>query len=92
MTGEYLYDVAFSFLSQDESLAVQLNDSLKDRLTTFIYSDSKRQAELAGRDSADRDTKAMAMDRRADSPLFVWRHHDCIQNTKRIQPRLTTSE
>jgi len=42
------YDVAFSFLAQDEALACQLNDLLQDRLKTFLY--SKRQGELAGTD------------------------------------------
>lgn len=44
----YKYDVAFSFLAQDESLASELNDLLQDRLKTFLY--SKRQGELAGTD------------------------------------------
>ncbi len=45
---EYNYDVAFSFLAEDETLAEQLNDLLQGRLTTFLY--SKRQGELAGTD------------------------------------------
>src|ERR1039458_4546278 len=44
----YEYDVAFSFLAQDELLATNLNDLLQDRLNTFLY--SKRQGELAGTD------------------------------------------
>ena len=32
------YDVAFSFLAEDEELATQLNDLLADRLSTFLYS------------------------------------------------------
>ena len=45
---QYKYDVAFSFLEQDESLAIQIDDLIKDRLSTFIY--SKKQKEVAGRD------------------------------------------
>lgn len=45
---QYKYDVAFSFLQQDESLATQLNDLLQDRIKTFLY--SKRQGEIAGSD------------------------------------------
>ncbi len=45
---EYKYDVAFSFLAKDESLATQINDLLQDRLQTFLY--SKRQEEIAGTD------------------------------------------
>lgn len=44
----YEYDVAFSFLAQDEPLATELNDLLQERLKTFLY--SKRQGELAGTD------------------------------------------
>ena len=44
----YKYDVAFSFLAQDEAFAMQLNDLLQDRVTTFLY--SRRQGELAGTD------------------------------------------
>jgi len=45
---KYKYDVAFSFLKEDEGIAVHLNDLLKGRYSTFVYSD--RQKELAGRD------------------------------------------
>ncbi len=48
---EYKYDVAFSFLQEDEELAVQLNDLLRDRLSTFLY--SKKQGELAGTDGEE---------------------------------------
>ena len=45
---QYKYDVAFSFLQQDELLATQLNDLLQDRIKTFLY--SKKQEEIAGTD------------------------------------------
>lgn len=48
MNSVYKYEVAFSFLAQDESLAVQLNDLLQDRLKTFLY--TERQKEIAGTD------------------------------------------
>lgn len=44
----FKYDIAFSFLAQDEQLATQLNDLLTDRYNTFLY--SERQTELAGTD------------------------------------------
>ncbi|MFA7004241.1 MAG: hypothetical protein WC429_09410 [Verrucomicrobiia bacterium] len=44
----YKYDVAFSFLQEDEALAQQLNDLLKGRLVTFIY--TERQKGIAGTD------------------------------------------
>jgi hypothetical protein len=46
--SEYKYDVAFSFLAQDEGLASELNDLLQDRVRTFLY--SKKQGEIAGTD------------------------------------------
>lgn len=45
---QFEYDVAFSFHSEDETLAQQLNDKLQDRFRTFLY--SERQKELAGKD------------------------------------------
>jgi len=44
----FKYEVAFSFLSKDEDLAIQINNLLKDRLTTFIY--PEKQKKLAGKD------------------------------------------
>ncbi|MBT3188222.1 MAG: hypothetical protein HN736_13290 [Anaerolineae bacterium] len=44
----YEYEVAFSFVKDDEAIATALNDLLQDRLSTFLY--SKRQEELAGTD------------------------------------------
>ncbi|MCC7177052.1 MAG: hypothetical protein IT177_01560 [Acidobacteria bacterium] len=51
--AEYRYDVAFSFLSQDESVARDLNNRLTGRLETFIYSDAERQATIAGTDGEE---------------------------------------
>jgi hypothetical protein len=48
MSQDYKYDVAFSFLVQDETLATQINDLIQDRAATFLY--SKRQEEIAGTD------------------------------------------
>jgi hypothetical protein len=45
---QFKYEVAFSFLKEDEQLAESLNDLIGDRLSTFLY--SKRQGEVAGRD------------------------------------------
>lgn len=44
----FKYDVAISFLQEDEALARKLNDLLAQRLTTFVY--FNRQEELAGTD------------------------------------------
>lgn len=45
---DYKYDVAFSFLAQDEPLATQLAGDLDDRHKVFLY--SKQQENLAGKD------------------------------------------
>lgn len=42
------YDVAFSFLANDESIALQINDALKGTFATFLY--SEQQKKLAGTD------------------------------------------
>lgn len=47
-TNDYKYDVAFSFLAEDEELAFNINDLIKDRLQTFIY--SEKQLDIAGKD------------------------------------------
>jgi hypothetical protein len=51
MTGNndaFKYDIAFSFVGEDEGLATQLNDRVQDRFRTFLY--SKAQEQLAGTD------------------------------------------
>ncbi len=52
---EYKYEVAFSFLRQDEGIAFDLNDRIQDRLSTFIY--SKKQEELGGTDGEKKFNK-----------------------------------
>lgn len=47
----YEYDVAFSFLKDDEELAFQINDLIQDRVKTFIY--SKQQEKIAGTDGEE---------------------------------------
>jgi hypothetical protein len=45
---DFEYDVAFSFHSLDEGTAVQINDRLRGRYLTFLY--SEHQKTVAGRD------------------------------------------
>jgi hypothetical protein len=47
----YRYEVAFSFLKQDEQYATKLNELLQERFSTFLY--SKRQDELVGTDGEE---------------------------------------
>jgi hypothetical protein len=44
----FKYDIAFSFVKEDEGLATQLNDLVQDRYRTFLY--SKAQDQLVGTD------------------------------------------
>jgi hypothetical protein len=44
----FKFDVAFSFLAQDEGLATELSDLLQDRMSIFLY--SRRQEDVAGTD------------------------------------------
>ena len=45
------FDVAFSFLQEDEEIARKINELIKDRCSTFIYSD--HQKELVGKDGTE---------------------------------------
>lgn len=45
---DYLYDIALSFLAQDEPIATQLADQFEGRLKVFLY--SRKQEQLAGKD------------------------------------------
>jgi hypothetical protein len=51
MPLDFKYDVAFSFVKDDEGLASRLNSLLSHRLQTFLY--SERQKELAGTDGEE---------------------------------------
>lgn len=45
---DFKYDIAFSFVKEDEGRATQINDLVQDRYRTFLY--SKAQEQLAGTD------------------------------------------
>ncbi len=64
----YKYDVAFSFLAKDESLATELNDLLQDRLKTFLY--SERQKEIAGKDGEEAFGKVFGEEARVVAILY----------------------
>ena len=44
----FKYDIAFSFAREDEGIATQLNDRVRDRYPTFLYSTAQEQ--LVGSD------------------------------------------
>jgi hypothetical protein len=45
---DFEYDVAISFLAEDEAIAIELADLLRDRMSVFLY--SERQKDLGGKD------------------------------------------
>jgi len=65
---KFKYDVAFSFLKEDEQLAITLNDLVADRLTTFLY--SKKQADLAGTDGEKTFNKVFSEEARVAVVLY----------------------
>lgn len=67
-TDSYKYDVAFSFLAEDESLATELNDLLQDRLKTFLY--SKCQGDIAATDGEQTFNKVFGEEARVVVVLY----------------------
>ena len=65
---DYKYDVAFSFLKKDESLARELNDNLKDKTKTFFY--SMRQDKVAGTDGENTFNKVFGSEARVVVVLY----------------------
>jgi len=68
MDKTFKYDIAFSFLSQDESIAQQINDALQERFQTFLY--SERQKELAGTDGEETFKRVFAKEARIVAVLY----------------------
>lgn len=66
--NEFKYDVAFSFLQQDEPTATQINDLLQDRVSTFLY--SRRQGEVAGTDGEKTFNQVFGRDARVVVVLY----------------------
>lgn len=55
MADSFKFDIAFSFLKDDEPLAVELADMLADRYKSFVY--SKQQEHIAGTDGQETFTE-----------------------------------
>jgi len=51
MAKDYDFDIAISFLTQDEALALELRDRLSPNTDVFVY--SKKQEDLAGTDGLE---------------------------------------
>jgi hypothetical protein len=65
---EYKYDVAISFLAQDEPLATQITSILQDRLKVFLY--SQEQKRLAGKDGERAFNEVFSKEARAVVILY----------------------
>lgn len=66
--NDFKYDVAFSFLKQDEPLANTINNLLQDRVSTFIY--SKQQDEIAGKDGEETFNRVFGCEARVVAVLY----------------------
>ncbi|MFY9610301.1 MAG: hypothetical protein WAU45_17020 [Blastocatellia bacterium] len=53
MSADYKYDLAISFLQEDEALAMDIADRIGDRLAVDVFVYSKRQDELVGREGLE---------------------------------------
>ncbi len=65
---EFKYDVAFSFLKEDEPFAFQLNQLLKDRYETFVY--FRKQDQVVGKDGEQEFAETFGKDSRVVVVLF----------------------
>ena len=65
---KYKFEVAFSFLKQDESLAHQINDLIHDRLETFIY--TEQQKLIVGTDGVETYTRVFLEEARIVVVLY----------------------
>lgn len=68
MVEQPKYDVAVSFLAQDEPLALELSETLAGRMTLFVY--SERQRDLAGREGMSEFTRIFERESRLVVVLF----------------------
>lgn len=73
----YKYDVAFSFLERDHDLALTIDNLIKYRISSFIY--SKKQNEIAGQDGEklfnqvfERETRTIVILYRGDWGSTPW--------------------
>jgi len=66
---EYKYDVAFSFVQKDESIAIELYNLLSDRIDCFIYTEEQKR--LAGTDGEETFNSVFSKDSRIVVILFA---------------------
>lgn len=66
--NDFKYDVAFSFLAEDENIVERIADELRDRIEPFIY--SERQKDLVGKDGVETFSKVFKEDARICGVLY----------------------
>lgn len=64
MNDEFKYEVAFSFLQEDEQLALQIADRVRDRVSVGVFVYSERQDILAGKDGVDAFSQVFGIESR----------------------------
>jgi hypothetical protein len=62
MKKKYKYDVAFSFLQEDERVVIKVDELLNRRVSTFVY--SSKQNEMVGKDGIEEFTRVFHTDAR----------------------------
>lgn len=65
---KYKYDVAFSFLKEDEKLAQELNDLIKDKAVTFLF--LERQDKIVGTDGEETFNRVFGQEARVVVVLY----------------------
>jgi hypothetical protein len=64
MSSEYKYDVAFSFLQDDEQLVLEIADRVRDRINPYTFIYTERQNELVGTDGMEMLSRLFAEEAR----------------------------
>ncbi len=70
MNSDYKYEVAFSFLQEDEQLALGIADRIRDRVSVGAFVYSERQDELVGTDGVDAFSRVFGEDSRIAVILY----------------------
>jgi hypothetical protein len=70
MKGEFKYEVAFSFLQDDEQIALDIADRIRDRVSIALFVYSERQNELAGTDGVEKFSRIFGEESRIVVVLY----------------------
>lgn len=70
MRDEFKYEVAFSFLQDDEQLALEIAGRIRERVSIALFIYSERQNELAGTDGVEKFSRVFGEESRVVVILF----------------------